>query len=81
MLIAQNRYLKGEKAYPVDYLKSDLKVKETPAVLEATIRKNLLKNVVMRLVLAVRERKKRPKLNEVMAVYRKQRHENPEENP
>ena len=50
-------------------------------MLEATIRKNLLKNVVMRLVLAVRERKKRPKLNEVMAVYRKQRHENPEENP
>ena len=81
MLIAQNRYLKGEKAFPVDYLKSDLKSKETPAILEATIRKNLLKNVVMRLVLGVRERKKRPKLKEVMDVYRKQRLENPEENP
>jgi len=34
-----------------------------------------MKNVVMRIVEEIRERKKRPKLEEVMAVYRKQKHE------
>ena len=43
-------------------------------MLEMTTRRNLLKNTVMRIVLAVRERKKRPKLSEVMKVWREQKH-------
>ena len=43
-------------------------------MLEMTTRRNLLKNTVMRIVLAVRERKKRPKLSEVMNVWRDQKH-------
>lgn len=34
------------------------------------IRRNLLKNTVMRIIVGVRERKKRPKLSEVMKVWR-----------
>jgi hypothetical protein len=76
-MIAQNRYLKGERSYPVDYLKNDRKEceRETPEILEQKTRRNLMKNVVMRIVEEIRERKKRPKLEEVMAVYRKQKHE------
>jgi len=44
-------------------------------MLEKTNRRNLLKNVVMRIVMGVRERKKRPKLSEVMDVWRKQKAE------
>lgn len=44
-------------------------------MLDMTARRNLLKNVVMRIILGVRERKKRPQLNEVMDVYRKQKAE------
>ena len=39
------------------------------------VRRNLLKNVVMRIIVEIRERKNRPKLEEVMAVYRKQKDE------
>ena len=74
-MIAQNRYLKGERSYPADYLKDDRKEKETPEIFEERVRRNLLKNVVMRIVVEIRERKNRPKLEEVMAVYRKQKHE------
>ena len=70
MLIAQNRYLKGERSYPVDYIKKEPKIKETPDVLAQINRKNLLKNVVMRIVNEIRERKRRPKLGEVISVYR-----------
>lgn len=38
-------------------------------------RKNLLKNVAMRIVEEARERKKRPKLSEVMDIYRAKKHE------
>ena len=73
--IAQNRYLKGERNYPVDYIKKIPKVEETAEMLSAITRKNLLKNVVMRIVNETRERKRRPKLGEVIAVYRTGMHE------
>jgi len=75
VLIAQNRYLKGERSFPVDYIRMDLKIKNTVAEQAALFRKNLLKNVVMRLVVEGRERKKRPKLGEVLSVYRRKKHE------
>jgi len=37
------------------------------------MRRNLLKNVVMRIVEEIRERKKRPGLGEVLEVYRVQK--------
>ena len=74
VLIAQNRYLKGERVYPVDYIKKEPKVIEDPKLLSQIYRKNLLKNVVMRIVNETRERKRRPKLGEVISVYRRSMH-------
>lgn len=42
---------------------------------DQTIRRNLLKNVVMRIVIEARERKRRPKLGEVIGVYRRHKNE------
>lgn len=69
VLIAQNRYLKGERSYPVDYVKK--MENETSDIMERQHRRNLLKNVVMRIVDETRERKRRPKLGEVIKVYKK----------
>ena len=76
-MIAQNRYLKGERSFPVDYLRKDgdRKRAEAEQVKEKIYRRNLLKNVVMRMIIAIVERKNRPSLGEVMAVYRKKKHE------
>ena len=49
-------------------------------MIEKTNRRNLLKNVVMRLVSQIRQRKKLPKLGEIMEIYRKKRAENFGEN-
>ena len=72
VLIAQNRFIKGTKGndkFPVDYQKqfSDEQSQEK-ARQERVLQ---LKNVVMRIVIAIRERKNRPKLTEVMKVYKK----------
>ena len=64
VLIAQNRF-SGGASYPVDYIKM-----ENPNKFDSYLRKNLLKNVVMRIVLETRERKKKPRLGEVLHVYR-----------
>lgn len=70
--------MKGERSFPVDYIKFDPKTKEeTSELLEKTSRRNLFKNVVLRIIMGVRERKKRPSLQEVMSVYRKQKADNP----
>lgn len=44
-------------------------------MIERTARRNLLKNVVMRIVMKVREDKKRPKLGDVLAIYRTKKYE------
>ena len=38
-------------------------------------RENALKNVVMRIIIDIRERKKRPKLHDFIAVYREKKSE------
>ncbi len=38
-------------------------------------RENSLKNVVMRIIIEIRERKKRPKLADFIAVYREKKNE------
>ena len=40
-----------------------------------TQRENALKNVVMRIIIEIRERKKRPKLSDFIAVYREKKQE------
>ena len=37
------------------------------------LRENALKNVIMRIVIEIRERKKRPKLSDFIAVYREKK--------
>ena len=44
--------------------------KESEGKLKMKLRKNLFKNIVMRIVLETRERKNRPKLSEVINLYR-----------
>ena len=39
------------------------------------MRKQRLKNVILRIVIGIKERRNRPKLSEVMAVYNKKRRE------
>ena len=42
---------------------------------EMANRENLLKNVVMRIIVDIRERKKRPKLSDFLEVYREKKME------
>ena len=68
--------MKAERTYPVDYIKKEPSkqknhhVKESYEGLKKKLSKNLLKNIVMRIVLETRERKNRPKLSEVINLYR-----------
>ena len=74
--LAYNRYLKAERSYPLDYLiKYPNKQGYIQEDLAKIYRKNLLKNVTMRIVNEIRERKKRPKLSEVMDIYRARKDE------
>ena len=69
MLYYQNKILKQEKKFPLDYI---MKIPKTIGTLtdETASRENALKNVVMNIVIQIRERKKRPKLSDFMAVYK-----------
>ena len=70
MLYYQNKILKLEKKFPLDYI-MQIPPTERGVVDEGMARReNTLKNVVMNIVIKIRERKKRPKLSDFMAVYR-----------
>ena len=60
VMLAQNRYLKGERSYAVDYLNMQPKVEETEEMKDKMYRRNLLKNVIMRIVAEIQEMKNRP---------------------
>lgn len=49
-----------------------MKINESIAVvgLDVALRENALKNVVMRIVIEIRDRKKKPKLRDFIALYR-----------
>ena len=76
VLIAQNRYLKAEMQYPVDYIKIEPNQRNITQTLKDKVllkkyrRRNILKNVVMRIIVENRERNSRPKLTDVLDVYR-----------
>ena len=73
LLIYQNKILKQERKFPCDYV---MRLPKTSHVNDAqAYRENCLKNVVMRIVIEIRERKKRPKLADFIAVYREKKNE------
>jgi hypothetical protein len=73
LLIYQNKILKQERKFPCDYvmrLPSQLKYTDGQA-----FRENCLKNVVMRIIVEDRERKKKPQMSDFIAVYRDKKNE------
>lgn len=70
MLYYQNKILKQEKKFPLDYIMKIPKTIGGTITDEMATRENHLKNVVMNIVIQIRERKKRPKLSDFMAVYK-----------
>ena len=72
VLAFQNRILKQEKKFPLDYIMQVPKAIERVDEEQAK-RENVLKNVVMRIVIDIRERKKRPKLSDFLKVYKEKK--------
>jgi hypothetical protein len=69
VLAYQNRILKMEKRYPLDYImRVPQRIEEIDD--EQVKRENQLKNVVMRIIIDIRDRKKKPKLTDFIKLYR-----------
>ena len=68
MLYFQNKILKLEKKFPLDYI---AKMPKTIGDVtdDMATRENFLKNFVMNIVIQIRERKRRPRLTDFMKVY------------
>lgn len=73
LLIYQNKILKQERKFPCDYVMKEPKIFPGQVNLAQIQRENALKNVVMRIIIEIRERKKRPKLSDFIEVYRKKK--------
>ena len=75
LLIYQNKILKQERKFPCDYV-MHLPKNEIYSITDAqAYRENCLKNVVMRIIIEIRERRKKPKLTDFIAVYREKKEE------
>lgn len=75
LLILQNKYLKKNQKYPCDYIVHMPRHMMQDTNAEALYRTNCLKNVVMRIIAEIREKKKRPKLSDFIACYRGKKNE------
>lgn len=75
MLYFQNKILKLEKKFPLDYIMKMPKTIAEGTTDDMSKRENALKNVVMNIIIEIRERKKRPKLTDFMKVYQSKKHE------
>ena len=91
LLIEQNQLLKQQRKYPLDYIEfnqldemsladkgdeTDL-LKEPMEEEKMRARRTLaLKNVIMRIVIENRERRERPKLRDLVEVYKQRKSEN-----
>ena len=76
LLIYQNKILKLERKYPCDYVARYPKyLRPNPPSDAANNRNNALKNVIMRIIINIRDRRKRPKLSDFIAVYREKKNE------
>ena len=69
VLAYQNRILKKEQKYPLDYI---MVVPETVGSqsLAQALRENRLKNVAMRIAIDIRERRRKPKLRDFIQKYK-----------
>ena len=74
MLSFHQKILRQEKKYPLDYI---MQVPSTVSTLDDAQerRENRFKNVVMRIVIDIRDRKKKPKLSDFLKVYRTKKSE------
>ena len=75
LLIYQNKILKQERKYPLDYISQPLnpKLVADPALREKKDKhRNSIKNVIMRIVVEIRERKEKPKLSDLIAASKQQ---------
>ena len=69
-MIYQNKLLKKEDKYPCDYI---MRLPKYYNVDDGKIyRNNAFKNVVMRIVLDIREQAKKPKLADFLSIYKEQ---------
>ena len=74
ILFYQNRIRKQDKKFPVDYIQAI--PKSIPGFSDEMASRELtLKNVVMRIIIEIRERKKRPKLSDFLKVYKSRQNE------
>ena len=70
LMIYQNKLLKKEDKYPCDYI---MRLPKYYNVDDGKIyRNNAFKNVVMRIVLDIREQAKKPKLADFLSIYKEQ---------
>ena len=62
-----------EKKYPLDYI---MRMPERIENIgdDAAKRENRIKNVVMRIIIEIRERKKKPKLRDFIHLYKSKKH-------
>ena len=73
LLIYQNKILKQERKFPCDYV---MRVPRTIQMNDdMAYRQNGLKNVVMRIIIDIRNRKNKPKLTHFIQVYREKKRE------
>lgn len=74
VLSFHQKILRQEKKYPLDYI---MQVPSTVSTLDDAQerRENRFKNVVMRIVIDIRDRKKKPKLSDFLKVYRTKKSE------
>lgn len=73
LLIYQNKILKQERKFPCDYV---MRLPKHVSISDGqAFRENCLKNVVMRIIIEIRERKSRPKLSDFITVYKEKKNE------
>lgn len=77
VLAYQNKILKQEKKFPLDYI---MKIPEAieSISLEMALRENKLKNVAMRVIIDIRERRRKPKLRDFIQKYKEKLAETPD---
>lgn len=71
LLIHWNKILKQERKYPLDFIAQKIS-DPTNADSAKEKRRNSIKNVIMRIVVEIRERKEKPKLSDLIAASKQQ---------
>ena len=73
LLIYQNKILKQERKYPLDYITKYVNTRDDENErAQRDRRRNSIKNVIMRIVVEIRERKEKPKLSDLIAASKQQ---------